>query len=79
MKYRIVSDSTSNLPELPGDIEYRTVPLKILADGREFVDEIGLDVEEMVNAVEHASKTSTSCPTAKNTSRRMKAQTASLR
>ena len=29
---------------------------------REFVDEIGLDVEEMVNAVEHASKTSTSCP-----------------
>ena len=60
MKYRIVSDSTSNLPELPGDIEYRTVPLKILADGREFVDEIGLDVEEMVNAVEHASKTSTS-------------------
>ncbi len=62
MKYRIVSDSTSNLPELPGDIEYRTVPLKILADGREFVDEIGLDVEEMVNAVEHASKTGTSCP-----------------
>ena len=33
MKYRIVSDSTSNLPVLPGDIEYKTVPLKILADG----------------------------------------------
>ena len=62
MKYRIVSDSTSNLQELPGSIEYKTVPLKILADGKEFVDEKGLNVEEMVSAVEAAEKTGTSCP-----------------
>ena len=37
MKYKIVSDSTSNLQTLPGSIEYKTVPLKILADGKEFV------------------------------------------
>ena len=62
MKYRIVSDSTSNLQELPGSIEYRTVPLKILADGQEFVDEKGLDTRVMVEAVERAAKTGTSCP-----------------
>ncbi len=62
MKYRIVSDSTANLPVLPGDIEYKTVPLKILADGNEFVDEVGLNIEAMVNAVEAAQKTGTSCP-----------------
>ena len=39
MKYKIVSDSTSNMRTLPGSIEYKTVPLKILADGKEYVDE----------------------------------------
>lgn len=62
MKYRIVSDSTSNLFDLPGDIEYRTVPLKIMADGKEFVDEPGTDIPAMVDAIEHAEKTGTSCP-----------------
>ena len=64
MKYKIVSDSTSNMRTLPGSIEYKTVPLKILADGKEYVDEDGLDVEKMVEAVEAAAKTSTSCPNA---------------
>lgn len=62
MKYRIVSDSTSNLPELAGDIEYVTVPLKILVDDKEYVDEKGLNVVEMVEAIEHSAKNTTSCP-----------------
>lgn len=62
MKYRIVSDSTSNLLKLEGSIDYKTVPLKILVDGKEYIDQEGLDVEGMVSAIEAASKTSTSCP-----------------
>lgn len=62
MKYRIVSDSTSNLLELNSSIDYRTVPLKIITDGREFSDVIGLDVEELVHAMETSSRNSTSCP-----------------
>jgi DegV family protein with EDD domain len=62
MKYRIVSDSSSIVYELPGSIEYRSVPLKIMADGVEFVDVPETDVAAMVNAVEHAQKTSSSCP-----------------
>lgn len=62
MKFRIVSDSTSNLLTLPGSVEYKTVPLKILADGKEYVDQEGLNVAEMVDAIEAASSTSTSCP-----------------
>ncbi|MBQ9328892.1 MAG: DegV family protein [Solobacterium sp.] len=62
MKYRIVSDSTSNLLELPGSIEYRTVPLKIIVDGKEYIDRIGLDIASLVEAIEKGEKTGTSCP-----------------
>ena len=63
MALRIVSDSSCNLTELEGYADFRSVPLKILADGREFVDEEGLDLEAMVEAVEGATtSTSTSCP-----------------
>ena len=62
MKYKIVSDSTSNLLELPGEIEYITVPLKINVDGKEYIDEIGTDIPAMVNAIEHSVRNSTSCP-----------------
>ena len=62
MKYRIVSDSTSNLFEIPGDIEYKTVPLRIRVDDQEFADVPGTDIPAMVDAIEHGKKTSTSCP-----------------
>ncbi|MBO7702978.1 MAG: DegV family protein [Solobacterium sp.] len=62
MKYRIVSDSSSNLLELPGEIEYVTVPLKINVDEKEYVDEIGTDISSMVDAIEHSARNSTSCP-----------------
>jgi len=63
MTYRIVSDSTSNLFTLSGDIDYRTVPLKILVDGIEYVDEPGLDTEALVAKMEASQwGSSTSCP-----------------
>lgn len=63
MTYRIVSDSSSNIFTLSGDIDYRTVPLKILVDGVEYVDEPGLDAEALVARMEASQwGSSTSCP-----------------
>jgi DegV family protein with EDD domain len=63
MTYRIVSDSTSNLFTLSGNIDYKTVPLKILVDGIEYVDEPGLDTEALVAKMEASQwGSSTSCP-----------------
>ena len=62
-RYRIVSDSSSNSFTLPGSIEYRTVPLKILVDGVEYIDEPGLDTESLVAKMEASQwGSSTSCP-----------------
>ena len=62
MSIRIVSDSSSDLLELEG-VDYRTVPLKIMFGGREYIDEIGTDCEEMVLALqEHTGPSTTSCP-----------------
>ncbi len=59
---RIVSDSSSDLLELP-DIDYRTVPLKIMFGGNEYVDEIGTDCEQMVLDLQnHDGPSTTSCP-----------------
>ena len=62
MTIRIVSDSSSDLLELPG-IDYRTVPLKVMFGSNEYVDEIGTDVEGMVLTLqEHDGPSTTSCP-----------------
>ena len=62
MSYRIVSDSTSNVFELNEDIEFRSVPLKIRVKDVDYIDDINLDVEKMVEAVENSPTTSSSCP-----------------
>lgn len=62
MNYRVISDSSSNLLTYAGNIDYTTVPLKILVDGTEFVDEIGLDLENLVESFEKSQNDSTSCP-----------------
>ena len=46
MRYIIVSDSSSNIFTVSG-AEYRTVPMKVIAD-KEYVDAPGLDVAGMV-------------------------------
>ena len=62
MQYRVISDSSSNLLEYNGNVAYTTVPLKILVDGNEFVDEIGLDTDLLVDSFEKSKTDSTSCP-----------------
>lgn len=59
---RIVADSSSNILELK-DVIFANAPLKIIADGREFVDDAFLDVEEMIDFFDnYKGKSQTSCP-----------------
>lgn len=64
MKYRIVSDSSVNAFHISGGIDYRTVPLKILIDEKEFCDDETLHIETFVSEIEKSEKNSTSCPNA---------------
>ena len=62
MKYKIVSDSSSNIFTLSG-VEYQSVPLKIISKEKEYVDEPGLDVSKMVSELSRLKKgAKTSCP-----------------
>ena len=64
MSIRIVSDSSSNILELEG-LDYKSVPLKIISDSKEYVDASDLDVEKMVKEMyESHERFSTSCPNA---------------
>ena len=62
MIYKLVCDSSSNIHEFE-NIDYKSVPLKIVTAKKEYVDDINLDVEKMVNEVkETKGKSGTSCP-----------------
>lgn len=62
MDIRIVVDSSANMLSLEG-VPFRVVPLKIVNDQREYVDDASLDVPEMVGELSaYKGKTSTSCP-----------------
>ncbi len=62
MAIRIVSDSSSDLLSFDG-IDYTTVPLKIMFGGKEYVDELGTDCEQMVlDLQKHEGPSTTSCP-----------------
>ena len=64
MKYKIVSDSASNLFELSG-VDYACVPLKIISPTQEYVDTPALDVDGMIEDLKKAKgPTRTSCPNA---------------
>ena len=64
MKYRIVSDSSSNVFHIE-DIDYRTVPLKVIMNEGEFFDDERTNVERFLSVLKHTKgKTSTSCPNA---------------
>ena len=47
MKIKIVADSSSNLLNLEG-IKYSSVPLTIITNDKEYVDDENLDVNQMV-------------------------------
>ena len=61
MKIKIVTDSSANLYTLDG-VDFSPVPLKVLADGREYVDNAELDVPKMLRELkEYKGKSSTAC------------------
>lgn len=63
MKYKIVADSSSDMPVLPGKTDYAVVPLKIIAGEQEFVDDDKLDVSRMVEYLKsYTGKSGTACP-----------------
>ena len=60
MNYRIITDSASSLFTLEG-VDLKSVPLKIMADEKEYTDIPGLKVDEMVEELlTFKGKTSTS-------------------
>lgn len=62
MKYKIVADSSANLYSL-SDVDYESVPLKIITSAAEYVDDEKLDVEKMVSEIKNTKgKSGTSCP-----------------
>lgn len=62
MKTKIVTDSSSNIFSLPG-VDFANVPLKIRTEQAEFVDDAGLDVEAMVEALRlNKGRSGSSCP-----------------
>ena len=64
MRYQIVSDSSSNVFQIEG-VPYTTVPMKIIAGEREYIDEPGLDVHGMVRELQaYKGKSGSSCANA---------------
>ena len=59
---KIVTDSSADRIVLKS-IDFATAPLKIITDKKEYLDDINLDVEDMVEALlKYSGKSSTSCP-----------------
>ena len=64
MNFKLVSDSSSNVYTLSG-ANYTTVPMKIVAGDREFVDTPALNLNEMVTFLKnHKGKSGSSCANA---------------
>ena len=62
MERKIVMDSSGDLQSLPG-VSFSSVPLKIVADSREYVDDNRCNVSEMVEFLrQYKGRTSTACP-----------------
>ena len=62
MKTKIVVDSSSSLYALPG-VDFACVPLKIVTDEQEYLDDGTLDAVAMAETLRtYKGKTSTSCP-----------------
>ena len=64
MRYQIVSDSSSNIFRLEG-VSYTTVPMKIIAGEKEYIDTEALDVRSMVDDLKaYKGKSGSSCANA---------------
>ena len=64
MRYQIVSDSSSNIFHVEG-VNYTTVPMKIIAGDKEYIDAPGMDVRGMVDDLKaYKGKSGSSCANA---------------
>jgi DegV family protein with EDD domain len=64
MKFKIVSDSSSNIISFSG-VEYTSVPLKVITARAEYVDDATLQMDAMLQDLRTTKeKTHTSCPNA---------------
>ena len=62
MGFKIVTDSSADIKELSG-VAFDSVPLKIITDEREYVDDISLDVVGMLSDLKrYSGRSHTSCP-----------------
>ena len=62
MKFMIVADSSANIFQVEG-LNYTTVPMKIVAGDKEFVDNADLDLQGMVDYLAaYKGKSGSSCP-----------------
>lgn len=62
MSYKIVADSSANLPGLEG-VAYASVPLKIVTAEKEYVDDAGLDTVRMLKELAaYKGRSGTACP-----------------
>ena len=62
MKYKIIADSGSNVTTL-ADTDFASVPITIMAGGKEYIDDAALDILAMTDELRKLStKSSTACP-----------------
>ena len=62
MSYKIVSDSASDILSIEG-INFESVPLTIVTEEKEYIDDENLNVDQMVTDLrEYQGKSHTSCP-----------------
>ena len=62
MNFKIVTDSSADILTL-SDVPYESVPLKIITDEKEYVDDPSLDVVGMLTDLKsYKGKSRTSCP-----------------
>lgn len=60
---KIIADSSADAINFSTDIPFKSVPLKIITDSKEFVDDKYLDVKSMVEYLNtYKGKSSTACP-----------------
>lgn len=62
MRYKIIADSSADLMKLD-NCNYSSVPLKIITDEKEYVDDENLDVDGMIaDLAAYSGKSGSSCP-----------------
>ena len=62
MKIRLIADSSADTLELEG-VDFKSVPLTISTNDKDYVDDENLDVTSMINDLSlYKGKSSTSCP-----------------